>query len=278
MSDITNFDIRTCVTDSLIAAFDSMFSVGLESTDSIPAESLEKTRNIVSVSFAGDANGMVSVQIGNKFFRQLAAELSGTEVGGFEDDDKIQSLIGELGNLMASDLKSSLSDAGLACTISTPSLAIGADSKTEPLGMAESDRVALRSEDNLILVEMAVNISERSDSRVAPSDEPSAQKSTRNVSSGTASKFLEEFDLELLLDIPLEIKVELGRARIQIQELLNLAPGSAVKLVKLEGEPVDIMANDTLIARGEVVVQREKYGIRVTEITSRIDRIRSFNI
>lgn len=81
-----------------------------------------------------------------------------------------------------------------------------------------------------------------------------------------------------MLDIPLEIKVELGRARIQIQELLRLTSGSAVKLVRLEGEPVDILANDTLIARGEVVVQNEKYGIRVTEITSRMDRIRSFSI
>ena len=94
----------------------------------------------------------------------------------------------------------------------------------------------------------------------------------------TASKAPEDFDLDLLLDIPLEIKVELGRARIQIQELLNLAPGSAVKLIRLEGEPVDILANDTLIARGEVVVQKEKYGIRVTEITSRVDRLRSFSI
>ena len=88
----------------------------------------------------------------------------------------------------------------------------------------------------------------------------------------------EDVDLSLLLDIPLEIKVELGRAKIQIQELLNLSPGSAVKLLKLEGEPVDILANDTLIARGEVVVQQEKYGIRVTEITSRLGRIRSFGL
>jgi flagellar motor switch protein FliN len=88
----------------------------------------------------------------------------------------------------------------------------------------------------------------------------------------------EDVDLSLLLDIPLEIKVELGRAKIPIYELRSLAPGSAVKLVKLEGEPVDILANDTLIARGEVVVQNEKYGIRVIEITSRLERIRSFGL
>ena len=72
--------------------------------------------------------------------------------------------------------------------------------------------------------------------------------------------------------------MELGRAKIPIRELRKLAPGSAVKLLKLEGEPVDILANDTLIARGEVVVQNEKYGIRVIEITSRMERVRSFGL
>ena len=85
---------------------------------------------------------------------------------------------------------------------------------------------------------------------------------------------VEDFDLNLLLDIPLEITVELGRARIQIQELLDLGPGSTVKLSKLEGEPVDILANEKLIARGEVVLQNKKYGIRITEITSRMNRIK----
>ena len=88
---------------------------------------------------------------------------------------------------------------------------------------------------------------------------------------------VEDFDLNLLLDIPLEITVELGRSKIQIQELLELGPGSTVTLSKLEGEPVDILANDKLIARGEVVLQNKKYGIRITEITSRMDRIKSLS-
>ncbi len=88
---------------------------------------------------------------------------------------------------------------------------------------------------------------------------------------------IEDFDLNLLLDIPLEITVELGRAKIQIQELLNLGPGSTVSLSKLEGEPVDILANDKLIAKGEVVLQNKKYGIRITEITSRMNRIKSLS-
>ena len=90
-------------------------------------------------------------------------------------------------------------------------------------------------------------------------------------------KEVEDFDLNLLLDIPLEITVELGRVSIQIQELLELGPGSALTLSKLEGEPVDILANEKLIARGEVVLQNKKYGIRITEITSRMNRIKSLH-
>lgn len=88
---------------------------------------------------------------------------------------------------------------------------------------------------------------------------------------------VEDFDLNLLLDIPLEITVELGRSKIPIQELLNLGSGSTVTLSKLEGEPVDVLANDKLIARGEVVLQNKKYGIRITEITSRMTRIKSLH-
>ncbi len=112
----------------------------------------------------------------------------------------------------------------------------------------------------------------------AEPEQPAVQTQENVATEAKKLKTLEDFDLDLLLDIPLDIKVELGRARIKIQKLLNLAPGSAVKLVKLEGEPVDILINETLIAKGEVIVQNEKYGIRVTEITSRMDRIRSFSI
>jgi flagellar motor switch protein FliN/FliY len=84
----------------------------------------------------------------------------------------------------------------------------------------------------------------------------------------------EDFGLDILVDIPVELTVELGRTKIPINELLKLQPGSAVKLAKLEGEPVDILANDVLIARGEVVVRNEKYGIRITEITSRAERLK----
>lgn len=106
-------------------------------------------------------------------------------------------------------------------------------------------------------------------------DEEPSEASVAGMNTPDEIQIVEDFDLNLLLDIPLEITVELGRSRIPIQELLNLGPGATVTLSKLEGEPVDVLANDKLIARGEVVLQNKKYGIRITEITSRMTRIKS---
>ena len=79
--------------------------------------------------------------------------------------------------------------------------------------------------------------------------------------------------LELLLDVPLDLSVELGRTRMSIQELLNLGPGSVVELDKVAGEPLDILINERLVARGEVVVVNDKFGIRITDIVSPAERI-----
>lgn len=111
----------------------------------------------------------------------------------------------------------------------------------------------------------------------AKPENDSAEASDGDPPAAEEIQAVEDFDLNLLLDIPLEITVELGRSRVRIQELLELTPGSTVSLTKLEGDPVDILANDKLIARGEVVLQNKKYGIRITEITSRMNRIKSLN-
>lgn len=81
-------------------------------------------------------------------------------------------------------------------------------------------------------------------------------------------------DYELILDIPVTITVELGRTRIAIRNLLQLAQGSVVELDALAGQPLDVLVNGTLIARGEVVVVNEKFGIRLTEILAPSERVR----
>jgi flagellar motor switch protein FliN len=340
MSNIENFDIRMHIIESIVETFDTMLSAELEPTDTIPPESLENLRNVVAVSIAGDATGMVSIHIDDHFTRQLAAEMLGMEVDELEGDEEIKDMMGELGSIVGGNLKFAFTDAGLACALSTPTFTTGTDFKVESLNMEEHERFAFRSGVNLVFVEMGVKISkpvqaagyqgkdihykagqeetkekvsekeiaailhEANEVQEAAAAEPPAEdppqpqpfsqpteaqppdtasqpqptQPAQSPPTGKEPQRPEDFDLDLLLDIPLELKVELGRARIQIQELLNLTPGSAIKLVRLEGEPVDILANDTLIAKGEVVVQNEKYGIRITEITSRMDRIRSFSI
>jgi flagellar motor switch protein FliN/FliY len=341
---INNLDLEAILSESIIDVFDTMFSVKLEVTDTIPSDSLEKIRDVGSVSFAGDATGMVSIHVGDNFSRELAADMLGMEIEDLEGDEEIRDMLGELSNIVGGNLKSTFTDAGLVCALSTPSFTTGTDFKIESLNMEKYERFAYRYGDNIVFVEMGVKISElvqaaghqgkdihysvgdeaaaesavqeeasavpeveiefpeaaaaepapespqafpvdefpAENHTIAPQEpalaEPPAQKTKTAAPESEPSPAPEDFDLELLFDIPLEIKVELGRAKIQIQELLKLEPGSAVKLYKLAGEPVDILANDTLIARGEVVVQKEKYGIRVTEITSRMDRIRSFGI
>jgi flagellar motor switch protein FliN len=79
--------------------------------------------------------------------------------------------------------------------------------------------------------------------------------------------------LDLLLDVPLDVTVELGRSRMTIQDLLALSPGSVLELDKVAGEPLDIVINDRLIARGEAVVINDKFGIRITDIISKTERI-----
>ncbi len=81
-------------------------------------------------------------------------------------------------------------------------------------------------------------------------------------------------DIDFLLDIPLDVSVELGRTRMLIKDLLQLGQGSVVELEKLAGEPMEILVNNKLIARGEVVVVNEKFGVRLTDIISPVERIR----
>jgi flagellar motor switch protein FliN len=81
-------------------------------------------------------------------------------------------------------------------------------------------------------------------------------------------------DLDFILDIPLEVSVELGRAKMLISELLQLGQGSVVELTKLAGEPLEILVNQKLVARGEVVVINEKFGVRLTDIISPAERVK----
>jgi len=82
-------------------------------------------------------------------------------------------------------------------------------------------------------------------------------------------------DLDFILDIPLDLSVELGRTKMLVNDLLQLGQGSIVELNKIAGEPLEIFINRKLVARGEVVVVNEKFGVRLTDIVSPMERVKS---
>lgn len=84
-------------------------------------------------------------------------------------------------------------------------------------------------------------------------------------------------ELDMILDIPVKLTVELGRTKITIKNLLQLAHGSVVELDAMAGEPMDVLVNGTLIAQGEVVVVNDKFGIRLTDIITPSERMRKLN-
>ncbi|MEC5386937.1 flagellar motor switch protein FliN [Uliginosibacterium sp. H3] len=98
--------------------------------------------------------------------------------------------------------------------------------------------------------------------------------SFQNFEAGSGPKATSMNDFDLILDIPVQLTVELGRTKISIRNLLQLAHGSVVELDALAGEPMDVLVNGTLIAQGEVVVVNDKFGIRLTDIITPSERVR----
>ena len=114
----------------------------------------------------------------------------------------------------------------------------------------------------------------------ASSDPPAAARAAgdsvfRPLGESTSSSAARELDM--IMDIPVKLTVELGRTRLTIKQLLELAQGSVVELEGLAGEPMDILINGYLIAQGEVVVVEDRYGIRITEIITPSERVQKLN-
>jgi flagellar motor switch protein FliN/FliY len=113
----------------------------------------------------------------------------------------------------------------------------------------------------------------------APAAHPAATPAAATVFQPLAKEAPSGFrnDIEMILDIPVQLTVELGRTKVPIKNLLQLAQGSVVELDGLAGEPMDVLVNGYLIAQGEVVVVNDKFGIRLTDIITPSERIRKLN-
>ena len=135
------------------------------------------------------------------------------------------------------------------------------------------------SEEDRMAAEWAAALSE---SKSAPTYDAASEVAnvTESVAPATFANFSPTatgnagHDLNMILDIPVQLTVELGRTRIPIKHILQLAQGSVVELETLAGEPMDVLVNGYLIAQGEVVVVNDKFGIRLTDIVTPSERIR----
>ena len=326
-------DVKAKITNSVTDIFETMLSMDVKPAETVSKKSVEGIRNVGSVNFAGDIKGIINFQVCDEFARLMTASMLGMEIEELEGQEEINDFIAEISNIIGGNLKSSYLDIGMICELSTPSITKGNDFIIESFDMTTYERFAFKSKEHDIFVEVGIKTSDilqpepltkkdihysldhgdtKEDKEVKPSkgvdnsktaesaDKPgdiktisaaiekeAAESAERLKPKNTTSDKdtakeageLEETDgdvnLDVILDIPLEITVELGRTKIPIHELLEIGPGSAVSLSTLEGESVDILANNTLIAKGVVLVKNEKYGIRITKITSRIDRIKS---
>jgi len=152
-----------------------------------------------------------------------------------------------------------------------------------------SEEVALLTEEDRMAAEWAAALdgsgSETMRSDAAPNSAPGFSAGVKGADSVAAASFTKVtastpdggfagHDLNMILDIPVQLTVELGRTRIPIKHILQLAQGSVVELDALAGEPMDVLVNGYLIAQGEVVVVNDKFGIRLTDIVTPGERMR----
>ena len=106
-------------------------------------------------------------------------------------------------------------------------------------------------------------------------DEEGSEAAGEKGGEPASEKSGEPASLDLILDIPLSVTVELGRSKMLINDLLQLGQGSVIELTKLVGDPLEVLVNDKLVARGEVVVVNEKFGVRLTDIVTPMERVKS---
>jgi len=141
--------------------------------------------------------------------------------------------------------------------------------------MSAEDQVATAAagDDDAMAAEWAAALAEAKPADVA-GGEVVAPAAFTNFDGGPAPVPGGGNDLNMILDIPVQLTVELGRTRIPIKHILQLAQGSVVELDAMAGEPMDVLVNGFLIAQGEVVVVNDKFGIRLTDIVTPSERMR----
>ena len=278
MERVAGVDIKTAIVNSVIDVFYTMLDMEVEAIQDVPESFTEEMRTVGSVTFAGEVDGMFNIQVNDDFGKQMTASMLGMEAEEVESKEEVYDVIREVSNIIGGNLKSKFVDAGLSCVLSTPSITNGRDFKVSPTNVIKPNRFLFSHKESIIIVEAGVKRDESASARVSDetNEKNELSESVQTVGMTSNANEVDQFkNLGLVMDIPLQVTVELGRSRKRINDVLKMGPGSVVELEQMEGEPVDILINQTLIAKGFVVVEKEKYGIRISEIVSRKERMKS---
>lgn len=279
MERIASVDIQTAIVNSVTDVFYTLLDMEVASIQQVPESFTTEMRTVGSVTVAGEVDGMFNIQVNDDFGREMTAAMLGMEVAEVESDEALYDVIREVSNIIGGNLKSNFVDAGLSCVVSTPSVTNGRDFKVSPTHVIKPTRFLFSHKDSVIIVEAGVkrdqsDSTEAADNTTAKHDQP--EMIQKEVLMPDTDNEMNQFrNLGMVMDIPLQVTVELGHSRKRINDVLKMGPGSVVELEQMEGEPVDILINQTLIAKGFVVVEKEKYGIRISEIVSRKERLKS---
>lgn len=298
-------DIIASTGDTVLEFFDVMLSMAVDLSDAAEFPEEIAGRYMGAISFAGEVTGTLKIQLSEEFARIMTASMLGMLQAEITEED-VKDVIGETTNIISGNLKAAFNDSGINCRISPPSITAGRQFNMETVNMDRYEKYAFRYDKHDIFVEVCVKIDETattpdrvdapdlavddalqaavqelaSDVAPAPASgnpvQAAVQPTVQEPSTTEPEKTEDDRrNFNLILGIPLELTIELGRTRMKIDDLLKLGPGSTVALENLEDEPLDILANDQLVARGKVVVEGEKYGIRITEIVSPRKRLES---
>ena len=272
---INSVDIPTTIINSVIDVYYTMLSMEIESIPEVPPDFREDKRTVGTVSFAGDVQGLFNIQVNDSFARTMTAAMLGMEEDEIESDEEVFDVIREMSNIIGGNLKSSFVDVGLSCALSTPAITNGLDFRVESLNIIKTQRFLFNGNGHTIIIDAGIKKEECAAEEVDASEQGATDNGVQDPS---ASEDNDGYpNLDLILDIPLKVTVELGRTHKRVHGLLKTGSGSVIGLNQLEGEPVNLLVNETLIAKGEVLVEKEKYGIRIVEVVSRMERVKSFN-
>lgn len=117
-------------------------------------------------------------------------------------------------------------------------------------------------------------LNEQAEAEAGSASDSSAETSTLDELSASRGDGKDKVDMDVLLDIPVTLQLEIGRSQVSIRNLLSYTQGSVIEMDRLAGEPLDLLVNGTLIAHGEVVVINDKFGVRLTDVISPQERIK----